>query len=346
MSVQRQFNDFNGRIKLSRTDDVYTEARLKDDSITDAIKTAFAEEGYPVIDSFLQGSLSTDTGVLKKDGDFDIDRAIIIDQGKAPENPLEPKKIILNVLEKRGFKNIKIKKPCITADYARENLHIDFTVYRRDSVNNYQLAVGKYHSDENSREWSASDPKGLKKWIKDNSTYGYSAEKKQAQFNRTVRYIKRWRDETFSEEMCAKIFSIALVVMIKENFEPCLDSEGIPNDLVALKNTVNRILVRNYFVYSSADRYYVKVMLPTLPFIDIFTGSGTNRGTQLRNKLNTLNDKLVLASEEADLVKQCKILNGIFGDDFHVPDAKNNLAENVRRTIYSTAGSVGTSQGA
>ncbi|WP_417585702.1 nucleotidyltransferase, partial [Nitrincola sp.] len=176
MTVQQEFICFNDRIKLSRLDEAYTQARTKDNSITSAIKEAFKEEGYKVIDDFLQGSLSIDTGILKKDGDFDIDRALVIDTDDAPDNPVDPKKVVLRVLEKRGFKNAKIKKPCITADYLSENLHIDFTVYRRSGGSVYQLAVGKYGSDEQNREWSDSDPKGLKIWIKDKSNYGASSD--------------------------------------------------------------------------------------------------------------------------------------------------------------------------
>jgi len=344
MTVQQEFINFNDRIKLSRRDDAYTKARTKDDSITSAIKDAFKEEGYKVIDDFLQGSLSTDTGVLKKDGDFDIDRALVIDEDDAPENPVDPKKVVLRVLEKRGFKNAKIKKPCITADYLSENLHIDFTVYRRFGESTYQLAIGKYNSDENNREWSGSDPKGLKSWIKNNSTYGASAGLKQNQFNRMVRYLKRWRDEQFSEDVGRKIFSIALTVMAKQSFTPSLTPEGQPNDLEALKETVSKILEYGYFT-PCGTKYGVQVDLPVVPYIDIFTGSSLNTGTQLRNKLVTLRDKLVQVSEEADLVKQCTILNKLFGEDFHIPEPKKSH-NTTKRVTYATAGAVGTSQGA
>ena len=56
--------------------------------------------------------------------------------------PLKLKKSVLKVLEDRGFKKAKIKKPCVTADYASLSLHIDIPLYReRNGV--YELAVGK-----------------------------------------------------------------------------------------------------------------------------------------------------------------------------------------------------------
>ncbi len=117
MSLQNKFKNFHDAIKLGRKDLEYTTARLKDDSITADIVERFKEDGYPVIEDFIQGSLATSTGIREKGQDYDIDRAIVIEAKLAPENPITPKLAVLEVLEKRGFKNAKIKKPCVTADY-------------------------------------------------------------------------------------------------------------------------------------------------------------------------------------------------------------------------------------
>ena len=87
----------------------------------------------------------------------------MIDADTAPENPVTPKKTALEVLENRGFKNAKIKKPCVTADYASDNVHIDLIIYKRSGEQHY-LAVGKKNSDENNREWAIADPLGLMEW--------------------------------------------------------------------------------------------------------------------------------------------------------------------------------------
>lgn len=109
MSLQNKFMNFHDAIKLGRQDLEYTTARLKDDSITAEIKKRFKEDGYPVIEDFIQGSLATSTGIREKGQDFDIDRAIVIEADLAPENPITPKLAVLEVLEDRGFKNAKIK---------------------------------------------------------------------------------------------------------------------------------------------------------------------------------------------------------------------------------------------
>ena len=154
------------RSSWGREDDAYKKARERDDSIKKEVISAFAEAGYPIVNDFIQGSLKTHTGIVPISGDYDVDRALVIEHETAPENPVTPKKKALDVLEDRGFKNAKIKKPCVTADYASDNVHIDFIIYKRWGKQHY-LAVGKENSDENNREWSAADPHGLTDWIND-----------------------------------------------------------------------------------------------------------------------------------------------------------------------------------
>ena len=345
MGIQTHFNKFHDAIKLSKQDYTYKKARERDTSITKAIRETFADAGYPVIEDFIQGSFSTDTAILKKNGDFDIDRAIVIDHDDAPENPVSPKVIICDdVLEKRGFKNSKIKKPCVTADYTSENLHLDFPVYRK-SYGSYELAVGKRNSDEANREWSIADPKGLKDWIKDKSDYFGSPSVKLLQFNRIVRYLKRWRDEKFSDAVGKKVYSIGITVMAKHCFAPSLDAESRPEDLKALRDTVSSMLDHGFFKYQGNEQYKVSVNLPVTPGRDIFDGSCVDTGTQFRNKLNAMKCKLNDAIAEEDEIKQCKILNQLFGDDFLIPEEKKTAAF-TKKAVFSTSGAVGTSQGA
>jgi len=344
MGIQSHFISFHNKIKLSKTDETYSEARKRDDSITDQVKEAFHDSGYPVIDNFIQGSFSTDTAIVSLNDDIDIDRAIVIDNENSPNDPVKPKQTVYQVLQDRGFKNAKVKKPCVTADYASESLHIDIPVYRlRNGI--HELAVGKTNSDENNREWSVADPKGLKDWIKNNSQYGGSADRKQQQFNRIVRYLKRWRDENFTNLVAKKVYSIGLTVMAKECFTPYFNNQGLPNDLEALKGTVSRILGHGYFSNIGNNQYRVTVNLPVLPYRDVFDGSALDTATQFKNKLERLETKLIEAISEHRVVKQCEILNSMFGADFVVP-ASDTSASTAQKKRYASAGAVGTSQGA
>lgn len=344
MSLQAKFSSYHGKISLGHGADSYKSAREKDDSILRELKSAFKDAGYPVIDSFLQGSMATRTAIKHKVEDFDIDRAVVIDYQQAPENPVEVKKLVLKVLEKRGFKNAKIKKPCITADYASLNLHIDITVYRRRG-DFYELAVGKFGSDENNREWSASDPKGLIDYINNSSVYLGSSQEKLSQFKRSVRYMKRWRDHQFSDSTAKKVYSIGLTTMLKNEFQPGFNADGKQSDLIALRATVSQILdTGKYFLAIGGGRYKVTVPLPVTPYLDIFDGAAIDTGTQLYNKLCSLRGSLENTEKEASLKKQCENIQKIFGDDFDVPEKEQN--NKPAKSLYTSAGIVGTSNGA
>ena len=344
MGIQTHFDKFHGRIKLGREDSAYKKARERDDSIKVDVKTAFKTAGYAVTSDFIQGSFATSTAIVPIAGDYDIDRALVIDYDTAPENPVEPKKNALGVLELRGFKNAKIKKPCVTADYASDNVHIDFPTYKKSGHQHY-LAVGKLNSDENNRKWAESDPRGLIEWINNSSQYYGSASDKQSQYRRLVRYLKRWRDHQFSDAVAAKVYSIGLTVMAKEQFDDSFDEEGFRQDITALRDTVKRILNGSYFTQTTQDQYKVQVPLPVQPWRDIFSGSSLDTGTQLRNKLINLRDKLTEAEGLDDERKQCIILNKLFGDDFEIPEPPTESSKKSR-AVYPTAGVVGTSQGA
>ena len=345
MGIQTHFDKFHDKIKLGRKDAAYKKARERDDSIKAEVTAAFSEAGYPLIADFIQGSLMTHTGIVPISGDYDIDRALVIDDETSPENPVTPKKKVLDVLEDRGFKNAKIKKPCVTADYASDNVHIDFIIYKR-SGNQHYLAVGKENSDETNREWSAADPHGLTDWINDDSHYGGDdAKESLAQFRRLVRYLKRWRDKQFSDTVVAKVYSIGLTVMAKERFLWSFSTEGARQDLEALRETVGTILGAGYFTEEKTGRYRVRVRLPAQPWRDIFDGSSLETGTQLYNKLKRLKEKLVEAEGLSDEREQCQILNNLFGDDFEVPDPPKGGSK-TEKARYSGAGIVTASVGA
>jgi hypothetical protein len=362
MPIQSHFNNFDKAVYLTGQSPGYKSAKEKDDSILTELKKRFREEGYLVIDTFLQGSFSVNTAINSLDGDYDIDRALVIDAESAPEDPVKLKGIALDVLTKRNFKNPKVKKPCVTADYLSIKLHIDYTIYTRDSNGDYKLAVGKLGSSAANKEWSPSDPKGLMEWINDTSKYGESAVSKRKQYKRLVRYMKRWRDVNFNEQSRKKLFSIGLTIMIKEQYQPDYFSD-VKDDLAALEQVVRKMLGAGYIRQESSQdqpQYRISVNLPRSPYRDVFQhkvvswsepGSDTNIGTLFRNKLTNLLSKLEEASTATDEIKQCEILNKVFGDDFKVPSSSGStggesVAGTAAAAYFPTAGASGTSQGA
>ncbi|BHH83678.1 cyclic GMP-AMP synthase DncV-like nucleotidyltransferase [Desulforhopalus sp. 52FAK] len=347
MSLQTQYIKFADAIALTRKSENYREAREKDNLITPKVEAAFKEEGYEIKPNFLQGSLATDTGIIPLDGDYDIDRAIVITKESSPDNPVDTKKIVKQVLSDHGFKTPVIKKPCVTANYKNKPIHIDYPIYRLDNSENYELAVGKENSDENNRSWDSADPKGLLNWIKSNTNHQsfLSSEeltsKEKSQFYRLVRYIKRWRDVKYgSESQRKKVFSIALTVMFKESFCPNIDTEnGKADDHTALKDTLDVILNhKEYFFSNDADSYSIGVNLPVTPYQDIFNENSKTVGTLLRKRLKRLVDVLLEVDEKDSLRKKTEILNKHFGNDFPIFENIKKKAASKLSTLSATSG--------
>lgn len=140
MPLQDRYREFHETIKLSRKSDRYRIAREKDDAISTKIEAAFKAAEYEMLPSFIQGSMAVHTGIVPLDGDYDVDRGLVITRDTAPDDPVEPKKIIKQVLSLHGFKSPRIRKPCVTADYASAPIHVDYPVYRMNSVVNSVMA--------------------------------------------------------------------------------------------------------------------------------------------------------------------------------------------------------------
>lgn len=356
MSLQSRYNEFKNKIALTRESEKYKVAREKDDLITSKVEKEFRDEGYEVDSNFMQGSLAVDTGIIPLDGDYDIDRAIVITKGSSPDNPVEAKKVVKRVLTNHGFKQQRIKIPCVTADYQNNDFHIDLVIYRKNLWGNYQLAVGKEHSDEYNRSWNDAEPRDLIDWIKSrDNPFALLFDLTQAeksQFYRLVRYIKRWRDFKYtSETERKKVYSIALTIMFKESFKPCVnDDTGLADDHTALKNTLTEILnEKNYFQYQGDEKYKVIVHLPVTPNNDIFNShaklNGTSIGTSLRYRMAKLLEELKKVDDVESETEKCGILRKQFGEDFPIPDQNTN-SNSSTRTISSTPGIVGVNNGA
>jgi len=344
MSLQTQFNKFNETISLSWQDEKIKNIREKNDSILEDIKKKFKEEGYPLIASFKQGSYMTNTTIEPFDKEYDIDVGIVIDNDKAPENPVDTKKTLRDVLLTRNFKEPKIKKPCVTAQYFKageKSFHLDYPIYKKDKFNTYYLAVGKEHSSSDDWKWEESDPKGLIEWLNDIDSF--SSNEAYQQYKRLIRYMKRWRDFCITGTEKKKIYSIGLAIMIKESFAMSISNDGDINDIIALLNTVKN-MKRKYFtcVDYINKKYDVKVNLPVKPYRDVFDKHGSTVGTLFYNKLEKLQLNIDVVNKEDSLIKKCEILkDNCFGDDFPVPDKEDNGTK-----TFKEAGYISSPQGA
>ena len=350
MSLQNQFSKFDEKIRLTWQNSKLQEIREKDESIKEDIKAAFKDKGYSFIKFFQQGSYATHTCIEpeNEDDDYDIDVGVVIDSENAPDNPVDVKKTLRDVLVNRGLKNPKIKMPCVTAQYYKEGekrFHLDYPVYKVNH-GSYYHAIGKEFSDEKSRKWESSDPEGLIDWVNDKLAVG--GEEKYSQYKRLIRYLKRWRNYCITGVERKQIYSIGLTVMIRESFNSCISVDGEFNDLESLKNTVATILNNCYFSCYHFDannnpQYDVVVYLPVIPKLDIFFKHGRTLGTFFHDKLTLLKKNLQKADDEVTLKKKCQILaDDVFGDDFPIPE-DNSKSSNIK---FKESGFIASPQGA
>jgi hypothetical protein len=350
MGLQAYFKEFEDNIRLTWSDEKLKTIREKDTSIQSDIKLAFKEKGYPVRYFFQQGSYATQTCIepLNEGDDYDIDVGIVISKSTAPDNPVDVKKTLRDVLKDRNLKNPKIKMPCVTAQYynqGEKRFHLDYPIYSETDTGSFSLAIGKENSSDETCKWEKGDPKGLIEWLNDQSSF--SDEDYYAQYKRLVRYLKRWRDYSFSAADRKKVYSIGLTVMLKEAFKGNISTDGENNDLECLLNTMKAILNDGYFKQVGYDeeynpQYEICVTLPVEPWRDIFTKHGKTLGTSMYNKFKILIDNLEKVRLEQSLEKQCKILaDNVFGSDFPIP--KNDRSENIR---FKEPGFIASPQGA
>jgi predicted nucleotidyltransferase len=349
MSLQNQFLKFDDNIRLTWQDDKLKAIREKDDSIQKDIRAAFKDKGYPIVEFFQQGSYATKTCIepLVQEDDYDIDVGVVISSDNAPDNPIEIKKTLRDVLLNRNLKNPKIKIPCVTAQYYKEGekrFHLDYPIYKKE-YDHFYLAVGKEFSNEAERKWESADPKGLIDWV--NNKSHFSTEEAYTQYKRLIRYLKRWRDYCITGTERKSVYSIALNVMIREKFQSAISIDGDINDFESLRKTVSSILNSSYFrrKYDENNnlQYEIIVNLPVEPYRDIFSKHGKTLGTFIHDKFLMLRENLEKAKQQSDLKAQCELIaKNIFGDDFPIPEDSEN-SENKK---FKEAGFIASPQGA
>lgn len=322
MSLQSEFLDFHGRIKLDY--DIRSELADKRDILLQKLRNSGDLPGF---NEYNQGSYGLHLGVEPLDGkEYDIDVGLRFNVNQNDYEPMDLKKSICEILKNHTEYGTVIKKPCVTVTYKKDGeaaYHVDLVVYsyedKTDTSSQMYLARGK-NSDGDDVLWEKSDPVGLVDYINDAVEQG----DKRDQFRRVVRYIKRWKNLRFSSTGHAEPASIGITLIAADYFEYAAN-----NDLTALKNLVNKML--GLFVWVGNDNgrslYRIKYPMPTsLAFesdTDAFEKMTDIQMTDFKDKAEKLFRDLSDVQSEPDEVEQCKKLNKIFGDDFHVPEAKN-----------------------
>lgn len=343
-NVQKYFEEFHDEIKLSDADE-NQELRDKRDIILNRLKSKITEEAASY-ETFNQGSYAMGTGIKPVDGEYDIDVGLKFHISKDDyPDPIVVKKWVYEAV-KDHTSNVSMKRPCVTVTYLKNGepeFHVDLAIYAaNNSDGKLYLAKGKLNSDEDNKSWEVSDPLELIKKIRNK----YDDAEDRKQFRRVIRYLKRWKSEKFSVEGNSAPNGIGLTVAAYNHLSVSKQYDYANgtykyDDLNSVKNLVQSIINKFQSEYRPEEKKWVErlhINLPTEPYNDLFGKMTDNQMATFKTKLEDLKTALQDAQDEADVHEACKILNGVFGDDFPVPP-KDETGQKKSQAFISTSAS-------
>ena len=322
VNIQSEFISFHNKIKLS---DENSELREKRNILLDKLKKNISQDAASYT-TFNQGSYAMGTGIKPDDGDFDIDVGLKfdIDHDDYPD-PVQVKKWVKNALDGHT-KSVKIRRSCVTVTYQKDNdpiYHVDFAVYAaNNSDGQMYIAKGKENSQAEYRCWEPSDPQGLLDHVQ--SLFDDSEDR--AQFRRLVRYMKKWKNQHFSNDGNGAPTGIALTALACSYFSPQSSTDfwtkkKTYDDFTALKEFINK--VKNAFVYiwdAEDETFYWSITqeLPVEPKNNLFEKMTNKQKNNFYNEICKLYAKLIEAEGKDKKSEVCQIMVDIFGTDFPV----------------------------
>jgi len=327
-NLQRCFNEFHEIIKL---DVENVDLRRSRDAIKSKLgsrlREYFEDKAINVPTFFDQGSYAIGTGVkpIDSEDNYDIDVGVKFDiYSDDYPDPLEIKKSVKEALSGHTKLGVKIKEPCIRVIYSEdgeEKYHVDLAIYAingqtaRGSV--IYLGRGKEFSTKENKYWETSQPELLIDLICNK----FSFKDDRSQFRRLVRYLKRWKDLSFSSLGNSAPTGIAITILAYQYFVPAFTTDGSPSDIEALIDLFNKVKNSAQQIYFNGE-YVTRLTcnLPVQPNNDLFLKMTNNQMERFLKKLNELYEVLINVSNDPDDDEACLALGVVFGDDFPSPD--------------------------
>ena len=346
-NVQKYFDQFNGKIKLNRFDENQTLQDKRDiirRKLKDRLPGVFAEHGEESLafDFHDQGSYKMGTGVQPLDGgQFDIDQGMYFDIDTVDyPDPVLLKERVHEALDGHT-KEVRIRNSCVTVFYQKggeQTFHVDVAIYADGSHEDDgkpRLAKGKEYSGDENRYWEVSKPQELADVIW--KCFDESDNRKQ--FRRLVRYMKRWKDERFTEGGNSAPIGLALTILIMKSMSPTFGFDGKPDDLGALKSAIDTILSSFTYTYASNEWVYrLKVELPVEPWSDLLVDMTNRQMETFKEKLEALRDSLDYAKNQTvDPRDACIELNKRFGKDFPIPNPEETAKKTAPAVVTSSS---------
>jgi predicted nucleotidyltransferase len=211
MKLEQAFAEFYDEIKLGAV----PEGKIA--SAWNRLQRYLVEKlGVSATDVFLQGSYANGTAVAPSNpsGEYDLDVVVVAAaNGASADDALGDLEAVL-AGDGDYAKRIRRKKPCVRLDYAADEegrFHVDVVPARPNTV---ALEI-----PFRGNGWHETNPAGYTQWCLS----------QPERFHRTVRMLKRWRDENQDERRGVK--SIVLQVLIHEQLVDGSDAESIKGTL-------------------------------------------------------------------------------------------------------------------
>lgn len=304
--IQDLFDDFHAKIQL---DENFERRKLREkrEKLLEELKEKFTLVELPFT-SFLQGSYAMRTGVVPKDGNYDIDVGLIFTCGvERFPNPFVLKCVVRDALN-RYNRTVEIRRPCVTVTYHKDGIpefHVDLAIYMEQPDGSLLLAMGKDSSKPEERKWTPAAPEELKKFV-----LSRVEGEEQAQLRRCIRYLKRWRDENF---IAGAPLSIALTVAAARWFEPKTLEDGTHVDLEALLHLVKTMQDKFEMGWTTMK---LVVKLPGPVQGNLMERLSAPQMDAFRVQLNSLATVLEKCTGETPLGDSARALALKFGSDF------------------------------
>ncbi len=282
---QQQFNEFVNKISIPDTQ----QKRMQDtyDSLETYLGNCFS---LGVADIFLQGSYPNGTAVVPTEGgEYDIDVIVacaeVSDDANSALQKLEDALGASRVYNNR----IKPKKPCVRLEYAEDNVgkfHVDITPVRLSHT-------APFEAPRRAEGWHDTAPAEYTEWCRERGEL----------FARTVKTLKRWRDEQQDVRIAVK--SILLQVMAAEHM-PQLDNDS--ERLAATLRSISDAL-------ATATTVPV-VTNPVLPAEDLARRWSQNQFNDFRTHVGAAADLAERALAADDETTGSALWHELLGEDF------------------------------
>jgi len=331
--LQKEFGKFHEKIKLKKFDENQG-LREKRDLLFQDLRDGLKDEKIPGTTKKLtfreinQGSYAMNTGIKPKNEDYDIDIGAVFNITNDEYDSSELKKLVRDKLNK-GNRTVNYNRPCLTVEYKTEDYHVDLAVYSENN-DDIHIAWGKEFSSE--RIWYKSEPEELAAWVSDVSTVADES----AQFRRSVRYLKKWKEKHFLASGNNAPPSIGLTIQARKVFSDNY-AYSEKNDLAVLINIVTYIKDSFQVQYDYDIEEWKKsisVLLPVKPYKNVYYKMTLMQQDNFFNKISDLLELLKDVDAEESDYEASKLLQKIFGTDF--PLADDTRAS--EKTPYVTTG--------